>query len=209
MRDIAFVDVETTGLDPESRVVEVAVFRTQPSGLFRFIDQDIRHWRVRPPEDCHVEEKALEINGFTWEKWKHEQTFKDIEPLLTDFLADAIVAGWNVKFDLGMLESEYSRLGLKVPWHYHSMDVMNYMMPLYFAGAVKSLSLAAACDYFRISNEGAHGARVDVLRTMAVFHRLSVMWGFFGGRMGYVTDGPDEDWPVDVTEDELELGRKF
>lgn len=179
MRDVVFVDVETTGLSPKSSVVEVAAYRTKPSEMFDMIRDDVKVWRIMPPEDCYVEEKALEINGFSRELWNGSPSFEEVTKELAEVLHDSILAGWNVKFDLGMLEGEFRRLGLeRMPWHYHALDVMTFMMPLYFNEQIESLSLHAACNYFGVSNRGEHRALADVMRTLEVFHKLSVLYGF-------------------------------
>jgi DNA polymerase III epsilon subunit-like protein len=179
MRDLAFIDVETTGLAPESSVVEIAVFRTSPDRMFRFFEEEVKVWKIMPPKDCHIEEQALAINGFSRELWKGSPLFDVAQLEFTELLHNAIVAGWNVKFDLGMLEGEYRRMGTEqMPWHYHALDVMTFMMPLYFQSKVTSLSLHAACDYFGVSNKGEHGAKADVLRTTHVFYHLCRLYGY-------------------------------
>lgn len=179
MRDLVFVDVETTGLDPASSIVEIAMYRTKPSKVFDMTKDDVKVWRVMPPENCHVEEKALEINGFTRAGWKGTPSFEQVTKEIGEVTDGVILAGWNVKFDIGMLEGEFQRNGVEhMPWHYHSFDVMCFMMPLYFNHQVQSLSLHSACEYFGVSNRGEHGAFVDVMRTLDVFYKLNNIYGF-------------------------------
>lgn len=173
MKDLVFVDVETTGLAPESRVIEFAVYRTKPSEVFRFFENEIRSWKIMPPEGCYIELKAIEINGFSRELWEGALPFWQLSSEFTEYLHDAIVAGWNVSFDIMMLENEYRRFDTnRMPWYYHSFDVASLMLPLYLRGEVKSLSLRNACDYFRVSNRGAHSAKGDVMRMVEVFYNM-------------------------------------
>jgi len=173
MKDIAFVDVETTGLAPESRVIELAVYRTKPSDMFRFFENEVHSWKIMPPEGCHIELDAICVNGFNRDLWVGAMSFCDTSKEFVGYLDNVIVAGWNVHFDLSMLKNEFSQFGItKMPWHYHSFDVASLMLPLYLRGEVKSLSLRNACDYFRVSNQGAHSAKGDVMRMVEVFYNM-------------------------------------
>lgn len=79
-------------------------------------------------EDTEVQDKALEINGFT-----HKQITDKSKPtqakLVMDFtkwmlpIKDKTLAGHNTGFDVGMLWAAYRKAGLKAPFGYRHIDL--------------------------------------------------------------------------------------
>ncbi|MET8404492.1 3'-5' exonuclease [Streptomyces sp900116325] len=132
-RPLAFIDTETTGLDPDQHQVwEIAVIMRHPGQP----DWE-SHWQIRPTE-LHLaqsaEPKALEIGRY------HErmvipkdyfvgQIDADGRPVgmshntlaydLTKLLKGAVLVGSNPAFDAAFLRVLLD----SAPWHYRTVDI--------------------------------------------------------------------------------------
>ena len=170
-RPLAFVDVETTGLDPWTHaIVEVAVLRVDPD-TYAMLDQF--QSRVRPPPDVPVEADAARLNGYSPEAWADAPAEAEVLPRVAEALRGSLVAGHNVAFDWSFLRAAFRRAGV-VPADvdHHLLDTASLAWPLLRRGRVPSLSLRVLCAHFNIPSDGAHRAMPDVLRTVLLYRHL-------------------------------------
>lgn len=103
---VVVVDVETTGLGPKARVVEVACVTVSKIG--DIVDE--WHTLVNPEGDVgptHVH--RIENNMV-----QAAPTFGSLAPLLGSLLDGAILAAHNLRFDQGMLHNDFARVGVPV-----------------------------------------------------------------------------------------------
>lgn len=119
---LAFVDVETTGLDAFLHEVwEIAV-------ILRVDGEDTEHvFRIKP-DLANATPEALRINRF------HERTsapaWRWDDPLdaaahLNTLLIDAVLIGSNPAFDADMIRNLFARyFDDPTPWHYRTVDVV-------------------------------------------------------------------------------------
>lgn len=107
-RPLAFIDIETTGLNPNAdRIVELTVLKIYPNG-----DEDLRSKRTNP--EIPIPSSATAIHGITDENVANEPTFKQYAKNLLEFLNDCDLAGFGImKLDLPLLEAEFKRAGLE------------------------------------------------------------------------------------------------
>jgi len=171
VKDLAFLDLETTGLDPRRHeIIEAAVIRVDGRTLREL---DAVSVRIAPLCPERAEPEALKLNGFDAATWGGGQLWAAllrIDPLLVD----AHVAGCSVaRFDIPFLMEAYDSERMQRPkLGKHQLHVESLCWPLLLRGQVESLSLAALCDHFGISNAGAHGALVDCRRALEVARRV-------------------------------------
>lgn len=106
-----FVDTETGGLKPELHpILDLAVIRTD-------LDFRIReYWQtyIEPPEHLELDPRALAIHGLTREFLKgspSEQAVADTLRSMVKGRGRLRPAGFNVRFDLGMLGGLDERTG--------------------------------------------------------------------------------------------------
>ena len=107
-RPIAFIDVETTGTNPNSdRVVELSILRIQPDGK-----EEYKSHRVNPGMPIPAE--ATAVHGITNADVTNLPAFRQYAKSVRDFLEGCDIAGFNViKFDLPCLEAEFARAGVE------------------------------------------------------------------------------------------------
>lgn len=169
-RPLAFIDTETTGLDPRlQEVIEVAVILEKPDGT-------LEEWctKVRPTRLETAEPYALKVNGYEAhpELWATAPTFPEIVSELARRLDDTILVGHNVGFDLDFLQEGLIRAGSKVRLAHRKLDTYTLAYEHLAPEGLESLSLDAVCSFLGISNEGHHTALVDARRCRAVWHTL-------------------------------------
>jgi DNA polymerase III subunit epsilon len=107
-RPIAFIDVETTGLDPYSdRIVELSILKIYPDGK-----EEYSSHKINP--EMPIPESATAIHGISDRDVTGEPTFKQYAKSVKEFLSGCDISGFNViRFDLPCLESEFSRVGME------------------------------------------------------------------------------------------------
>lgn len=115
---IAFVDIETTGLDPlADQVLEVAIITD---------DRDYPiHFSV-PIDERRASAQALKINRYRERRAELaaiEEHPYDAAALVADALKTKAFVGNNPRFDDAFLRVFLERSGFKAEWHYHLVDI--------------------------------------------------------------------------------------
>ncbi len=153
----AVVDVETTGLRPDTdRVIEVAVYLADGHGRIR----DRWATLVRPDDRPLIGRLQNLVDA---------PSFAEIAGSLCAKLAEGIVAGHNVTFDLRLINAELRRLGAELPglvyFDTHSVaTVLDVDTP--------NRSLAVLCHKLGIEFTRWHTAESDVEATAALISKL-------------------------------------
>lgn len=165
--------METTGLDPvEQDIIEFAAVRVDSS----VPKVDVLHFHVNIERPETVQAKALEINGYSAERWAR---YKAMEPTAawhmlaeSGILEGAIIAGHNVRFDVAMLQATFKRHGIKVRFDYHLYDTVTLALE-HLQPVVDSISLGYLCVALGIPVRDAHTALGDALMAAEVHRVLS------------------------------------
>lgn len=166
-RPLAFVDVETTGLDPlHDRIVELACRLVTPSS-------DVRSLDFRFDPTVPIPRSATSIHGIRDEHVAGCPCFKDVAKRLLHFIGDADLAGFGiVRFDLPFLVNEFERSGFTF-----SLRGRKVVDALTLFRRHEPRDLAAAMRHFcNRDHAKAHSAAHDVDATIAV---LDAMLGTF------------------------------
>jgi len=172
----AYVDTETTGLDPNhAEVIEVAIIRVDPDGTETRFET-----RIKPVNMGWAHPKALAVNGYAEhpELWDDAPTMAEVGPKIIELLDGCILIGQNVSFDEAMLKENLARAGVKGKVTRRRVDVMTlsheHLVPL----GLGSLSMDSVREFLDWPKEGAHRAMKDAEDVMRL-HRLL-------NRMGYL-----------------------
>ncbi len=169
-------DVETTGLQRDrDQIIELAL-QASLAG-----DAPRRCWRFRP--SVPIDPASQRIHGISMKDLAGERPFADhAAELQGQFCGARVLIGYNVGFDLDMLQAEFQRAGLD------PLDVAGKLIidPYWLWRKMEPRGLQQAHERFvGTAFEGAHRAMADVVATAAVLSRMLA---------AYELDGAD--WPV-------------
>jgi DNA polymerase III subunit epsilon len=169
-RPLAFLDVETTGLDTAlHEVIEIGILRGE--------DPAPQEWHslVKPERLEVAEQRALEINGYATnpDRWNGAPTMAEVGAEVVKTLEGCVIIGQNVSYDLDILKRCLQRAGVDVsalPWRKLDTMTLSYehLIPL----GLQGLGLQAVRRFLGWSEEGAHTAMGDVRDTRNLFHLL-------------------------------------
>jgi len=106
-RPIAFIDLETTGINVSSdRIVEISVLKINPNGIEEWMISRINPEMPIPP-------KSTDIHGITDADVANAPKFREIAKNLATFLEGSDLAGFNaIKFDIPVLAEEFLRVNI-------------------------------------------------------------------------------------------------
>jgi DNA polymerase-3 subunit epsilon len=159
------VDTETTGLDARTdRVLSVGVVRVHGSRVFHGA---VLERLVNP--GVVVPAGATAVHGLTEAMVAGAPPFAEIVPDLETILADTVILGHNVRFDLAMLTREMREAGREwtAPM---ALDTALLYMALEPDG--ESLDLAVLAERYGVAVQGRHTALGDSLVTAEVYVRM-------------------------------------
>jgi DNA polymerase-3 subunit epsilon len=106
LKSAVVFDFETTGKDVgRDQIVQASIRRGLGKGFKSY------EWKVRPT--IAISEGAYEVHGISMEELVEEPPFKQVGKRIRKILAEAnIWVGYNIDFDINILQSELKRNGL-------------------------------------------------------------------------------------------------
>lgn len=167
---IIFLDTETTGLDHstfEDDIISLAAIRICPKGTTQILQFD-------SCPDKEIPAEATKIHGLTTKDVQNKPPFWQFIPLLFRFMKGAIIVGFNVTFDLKMINVMISKfnelrqnLGIKKSVVLQIHDVLD-LAQLYWrkwphTGPFRKTLGRAHLMYTGKPHTKAHNALADVM----------------------------------------------
>jgi len=180
---LAVIDIEATGLDDESRIVEIAVVHVDIAtrGLPRVAFKS----RVNPGIPMHA--GASRVTGITDEDLADEPPWEDVAPLALAAMEGRIPCAFNVPADFGWLQRECARVGLEAP------DWTGWLCALVLTKVVdryeRSKTQTKVAERRGIAVD-AHGAAGDAVTTALL------MEGLFRETAAKFDEMPSTMWPT-------------
>jgi DNA polymerase-3 subunit epsilon len=162
-KPLAFIDLETTGIDPQvARIVEISVL---------IVDPDTRRlhrtYRINP--GVPIPPEATAVHGITDADVAQEPRFAQVAADLCAMLDSCDLCGFDLKrFDLRVLHHEFDRAGRPLTL---SGRVVIDAMEIFHARERRDLS-AAVRFYCGRDHERAHAAAADVTATADVLDAM-------------------------------------
>lgn len=169
---IAFVDLETTGLDYRCHeILEIGVIRADARTLEIIAQCDVR---VCPERLANASTEALAIAGYSFEDWAEASTLEVALAKVAPLFEGALVAGHNVGFDWTFLEEAFRREELPLPEvDHHRLDTASLAWPLLATRELSSLSLNAVAAYLGLERPSPHRALADARCSLEIARRLA------------------------------------
>jgi DNA polymerase-3 subunit alpha (Gram-positive type) len=166
--NLAFVDTETTGLDPvRQEIIEIAAIIYDPRK-----DKVIKEWsrKAAPRTIKTASDIALNMNGYNEAPETYKDNIKDVISEYYKITKDCIVVGQNIQFDINFIKKYYKEFSVGGEFHRHRrLEISSMVWPAIVNSELESISLQAICEHFGVSNENAHRALVDCHRTLEIY----------------------------------------
>lgn len=164
----AFLDIETTGLDPNTHdIIQYGIILEWPDGACQEYSG-----KILPKNIASADPKALALNGYTEEAWEDAQTTSEAAQEIHRLLKGAVIIGHNVHFDLGFIQVLMAREGFKffaVP----AIDTMTLAWEHLGSLGIKSLSLKSTCEFVGVKPEDdVHDALAGATKCREIFCKL-------------------------------------
>lgn len=177
---LAFVDLETTGLDPfRCEVIEIGiVLAEQRTDLFgkqslEFISE--HNIQLAPVHIQTADLKALEVTKYHKRDWSKAVAQKEGLAQAATLLEGTIFVAQNVAFDWAYLQKAGNEYGVdfEKKVHYHKLDLASMVFgKLYNDPKLSKFSLRELTEYFGVTNADAHTALADARATFEVCKKL-------------------------------------
>jgi len=164
-KPLVFVDVETSGLDPQvQEILEFAAVRDTGESMVT---------KIKPKRIETASEYALKLNGYNEDDWADAPEMADILPEIVEFLKDSVIAGQNPRFDASFINAASKEHGIDLKVDYHVIDVATLTYEHLFPCGIESLSLKNVCEFLGIPPEpNVHRALNGALTARRVYHIL-------------------------------------
>lgn len=152
------LDIETTGLDfnQGDKIIEICCLEIRN----RNITNNIFHEYINPEKK--ISNEAYKIHGINNFFLLKKPLFKDISDNFINFIYNSKIIIHNAKFDVGFLNSELNKIGLK-NINFYCLKIIDTLKITKKLFPNKSNSLKSLCSRFNIiSNERKkHSALID------------------------------------------------
>jgi len=161
MESIVALDIETTGLDPQTdAIIEIGAVRFKDHRVEAEFNSLINPGRPIPPF-------ITQLTGITDQMTRPAPAIREVLPDLVEFVGDSPVLGHNVRFDLGFLR-KHRILGLN-----DAIDT--YEMASIVLPTASRYNLGALGQQLNILMPATHRALDDARVTRGVFLKLLEM----------------------------------
>lgn len=187
-RPIAFVDLETTGINISTdRIVEIAIVKISPDG-----SRQVKRKLINP--EMPIPQASSDIHGITDEMVKDAPTFKQAANELKQFIENCDLGGYNSnRFDIPMLIEEFLRIGMDF-----NIDGRKLVDVQKVFHMMEQRTLSAAYKFYcQKSLDGAHSAEVDAIATWEVLEAQVERYSQIGNTVESIVKFTGEDDIVD------------
>jgi DNA polymerase-3 subunit epsilon len=177
--NLAFVDIETTGFDPEKQeIIELGVVIAKPTSddatAYEIVDElDIK---IKPEHIETADPQALRVNGYDPSAWIFAHTLEEAMKTFSEKTANCIFVAHNLAFDYSFIEKAFQKTGVENKLFYAKMDTISIAFAkLHKKKDIEKFRLQKLCEYFGVENNKAHTALSDARATFEVFQHLMSM----------------------------------
>ncbi len=187
-RPIAFIDLETTGVNiSNDRIVEIAIIKILPDGT-----KQVKRKLINPL--IPIPTGASDVHGITDEMVKDAPSFKQVANEIKQFMENCDMGGYNSnRFDVPMLIEEFLRAGVSF-----SVDGRKLVDVQKVFHMMEQRTLGAAYKFYcNKVLDGAHSAEVDATATWEVLEAQIERYPQIGDSVESIVKFTGEDDIVD------------
>ncbi|MEZ4103610.1 MAG: 3'-5' exonuclease [Candidatus Paceibacterota bacterium] len=174
--NLAFVDIETTGFDPDKHeMIEIGIVIVKQLGTegkkFEILEEI--ELKIKPERIEDADPQALKVNGYDPSQWIFANTLKEAMTIFSNKTEGAIFAAHNLTFDYSFIDHAFKKTGIENKMFYPKIDTISVAYAKLHANPqVEKFRLQKLCEYFGIKNERAHTALADAKATFLVYEKL-------------------------------------
>lgn len=187
-RPLAFIDLETTGVNPGAdRIVEIAIVKILPDG-----SRSVKRKIINP--EIPIPKSAIDIHGITDEMVKSAPVFKQVANELKQMLDGCDIAGYNSnRFDIPLLMEEFLRAEIDLDMKGRKLlDVQKIFHTM------EQRTLGAAYKFYCNKNlDGAHSAETDASATHEILEAQLQRYPSLGNTVESILKAIGEEMIVD------------
>lgn len=187
-RPIAFIDLETTGVNiSNDRIVEIAIVKILTDGT-----RQVKRKLINP--QIPIPAGASDVHGITDEMVKDAPSFKQIANEVKQFIENCDLGGYNSnRFDIPMLIEEFLRAG--VPFSADGRKLVDVQKVFHM---MEQRTLGAAYKFYcNKVLEDAHSAEADATATWEVLEAQIERYPQIGNTVESIVKFTGEDDIVD------------
>ena len=188
IRPLAFVDLETTGVNLGiDRIIEIGMVKILPDG-----NKSVKRKLINP--EMVIPQSSIDIHGITNDMVKDAPTFKQAANDIKQFLDNCDLSGYNSnRFDVPLLMEEFLRV--EVEFDMKGRRLVDVQKVFHM---MEQRTLSAAYKFYCEKNlEGAHSAEVDALATMEILEAQVQRYPQMGNTVESILKFTGEDVIVD------------
>lgn len=178
IHNLAFIDTETTGTDPNiHEIIELAVIivRQVPcegKGPKLEIIEECE-WKIKMEHGERADEQALRVNGYNEVDWMFAVDRKKAMEEFSKKTQSCTFVSHNLVFDYGFITKAFEETGVENRMHYAKLDTISMAFArLYDAPLADKFSLRALCQLLKVENGKAHTALADTKALVEVYKKL-------------------------------------
>ncbi|WP_026769911.1 3'-5' exonuclease [Asinibacterium sp. OR53] len=187
-RPIAFIDLETTGVNISvDRIVELAIVKIMPDG-----SRQVKRKLINPL--MPIPASASAIHGITDEMVKDAPSFKQVANEVKQFIDNCDMGGYNSnRFDIPMLIEEFLRIGIAFSVEGKKMVDVQKVFHM-----MEQRTLSAAYKFYcQKTLDDAHSAEADATATWEVLEAQIERYPQIGNTVESIVKFTGEDDIVD------------
>jgi DNA polymerase III subunit epsilon len=188
IRPLAFIDLETTGINLGSdRIVEIGMIKILPDG-----NQSVKRKLINP--EMLIPQVSIDMHGITNEMVKDAPVFKQAANDIKQFLDNCDLSGYNSnRFDIPLLMEEFLRV--EVEFDMKGRRLVDVQKVFHM---MEQRTLSAAYKFYCQKNlEGAHSAEVDARATMEILQAQVERYPQMGNTIESILKFTGEEMIVD------------
>ena len=188
IRPIAFIDLETTGINISAdKIVEIAIVKIFTDGT-----KQVKRKLINP--QMPIPAGATAVHGITDDMVKDAPTFKQVANEVKQFLEGCDLGGYNSnRFDIPLLIEEFLRAGLEF-----SIDGKKFVDVQKVFHLMEQRTLSAAYKFYCSKQlDGAHSAEADATATWEVLEAQVERYPQIGNTVDSIVKFIGEDDIVD------------
>lgn len=163
MDKIAFIDIETTGLDPAyHEIIEICIIR----------GDSMYHKKVRPLHIERASKEALQINGYNAKEWSLAVHPKTVAKEIAHYISGATIVAHNPSFDMSFIVELLHQYEINVSYDRRLIDTTVLAHEHLLSAGCKKISMDGIREFFSWSSAGSHTAVKDCLDVRRLYFKL-------------------------------------